>query len=481
MASVPHVPVDTFAELNDGDTDAIRDLVAAATPMLMPTELIGMGLGGAGVLNADMAALRSSFDPNSPPAGATAAASGLPPTLTGGSSITGADDGIDASPDMAPAPDGWVMKTLFRDWGDTAGSGDGGFETAAIVVKNLGPGTSHPFDRMLMNRYANDSIRSWFTLNAEGAVSLMATDHAAAIGNIRVSVEGSQAAALRLMMNMNDQYVGTYFGSPVLVQCAGDGCSISRSSTGTTSFQVTDNVPATPGFQPAPNSNWLITPLPGAMITVPDQDWMAYGAWMTTPDDAAGTHRIGTFFNGMDLYTNTAAIMDGDDGLEGSATYSGGAAGIYVDGADSGLFTAEATLTANFNVAGEDDDYMLSGQINNFRGTDGRYLGSDTAAMPNDPIAGGENDWVVILPATTLAVGVITGTPSKGSADGVPWTGTWSAQLFGPNTVMGDAAAPTGVAGQFRSATATDMDDDTTPVTAVVGAFGAERQAPAAN
>ena len=42
---------------------------------------------------------------------------------------------------------------------------------------------------------------------------------------------------------------------------------------------------------------------------------------------------------------------------------------------------------------------MLSGRIDNFRGTDGRYLGSDTAAMPNDPIAGGENDWVVILGA----------------------------------------------------------------------------------
>ena len=29
---------------------------------------------------------------------------------------------------------------------------------------------------------------------------------------------------------------------------------------------------------------WSFTPDPGAMITVPDQDWMAYGAWLTTPD-----------------------------------------------------------------------------------------------------------------------------------------------------------------------------------------------------
>ena len=64
-----------------------------------------------------------------------------------GTTITGAMDAIDPSDDMASAPDGWVMKTLFRDWGDTAGDGDGGFETGAIVVKNLGEGTPYPFDR----------------------------------------------------------------------------------------------------------------------------------------------------------------------------------------------------------------------------------------------------------------------------------------------------------------------------------------------
>ena len=83
-------------------------------------------------------------------------------------------DGFDAASagDIAPAPDGWVMKTLFRDWGDTAGSGDGGFETGAIVVKNLGPGTMHPFDRMLARRYANvQPVQAWFTLNDDGAVT----------------------------------------------------------------------------------------------------------------------------------------------------------------------------------------------------------------------------------------------------------------------------------------------------------------------
>ena len=77
-----------------------------------------------------------------------------------GSTLTGEMDGFDASPihgDIDDPPDGWVMKTLFRDWGDTVqATGDGGFETGAIVVKNLeGGGTSQPFDSMLAARYAN--------------------------------------------------------------------------------------------------------------------------------------------------------------------------------------------------------------------------------------------------------------------------------------------------------------------------------------
>ena len=57
---------------------------------------------------------------------------------------------------MAMAPTGWDMMTLHRDWGDTAGdSGDGGFETGAIIVNNLGEGTEHPFDRKLAGKYVN--------------------------------------------------------------------------------------------------------------------------------------------------------------------------------------------------------------------------------------------------------------------------------------------------------------------------------------
>ena len=49
---------------------------------------------------------------------------------------------------------------------------------------------------------------------------------------------------------------------------------------------------------------WQILPDAGAMIMVPDQDYMVFGAWLTVPDDAEnGEHRIGVFYDGMQEYT----------------------------------------------------------------------------------------------------------------------------------------------------------------------------------
>ena len=123
-----------------------------------------------------------------------------------------------------------------------------------------------------------------------------------------------------------------------------------------------------------------------------------YGAWLTTPDIAAGTHRVGAFYRGMDPYAGDNAVFGvaTAGGLHGSATYSGGAAGVFVDGAETGMFTGRARLTANFDVnangsagdataAADRDDFMLSGRIDNFKRTDGSYLGTDNRRTPNDP------------------------------------------------------------------------------------------------
>ena len=487
MASLPpppHVPVSTFADLNMGNTETMHGLVT--TPTLTPTELTGMGLGGAGVANADMAGLRSSFDPNTADADGTAGGPGAINGLTGGSTLTGATDGIDASPDMAPAPSGWVMKTLFRDWGDTAGMSDGGFETGAIVVKNHEGATSHPWDAMLAGRFANGGAPYSFTvLISTGA----ATTDAANMPNDAVSVDPASDAGMAAQLTVGapqletltttvadeSTHRGTYLGVSGTFRCStSGGCSVERDTGGSTPFGLAAGT-------------WHFKPDDNMMVSVPDQDWMVYGAWMTTPDVMSGVHRIGTFANGFDTFTHAAnefAIAE-DAGLHGTAEYSGGAAGIYVDGEESGLFTATASLMANFDVDGDGTadagDYTISGRIDDFRGTDGVYLGTDTAADPNDPNAGGENDWVVMLGSvdlTALTDGAIPATSTtSGSADGVPWTGTWSGQLYGPAEMM-----PSGVAGQFNAMapdTDTTAEEHQGPNTAVTGAFGAAIVPPA--
>ena len=495
----PYEPVSTFAQLNDADADAIRRLIN--TPTLTNTELTGMGLGGMGVANADMAGLRSSFDPNSANAGGTIGDPGAENGLTGGSTLTGAmdGDGIDASPDMAPAPAGWAMKALFRDWGDTAGTGDGGYETGAIVVKNLGMSTSHDWDEDLQERFVNtfnlpgivrdNGARNpyHFTVDrdADGTMDTVAFEVATGKGitpggmgsYVNGSITGADAIAVSPVSTTEGSFrevSGQFLGVSGEYTCATGTCELSRES-GSDNFTLG-------------RGNWQFTPDAGAMVSVPDQDWMAYGAWMTTPDDMAGTHRIGRFYNGFDVYQPGQNFdATNADGLHGTAEYNGGATGVYVDDMDSGLFTATATLTANFDVNGNgtndvnDNDYTISGRIHDFRGADGVYLGMDTAAMPNDPNEGGENDWVVLLGRTDLT-GIETATPTtSGSADGLPWDGAWAGRLFGPAMADGDPIAPSGVAGEF-SASTDAVGTGTGPGvrraghTAVIGAFGATKQ-----
>jgi hypothetical protein len=369
------------------------------------------------------------------------------------------------------------MKTLFRDWGDTAGTGDGGFETGAIVVKNLERGTSHAFDADLAGRFANGGSDYNLTVDTDDdtvndAVAFTVDATTAAPAGSQIDAGATGTAALEAVVAMGEdatisRVMGTYMGVRGSYTCGTTDCEISRATGGSTPYTLGAG-------------NWQFTPAAGARVRVPDQDWMAYGAWMTTPDNPAGVHRIGVLHNGFDPYTAATDAFEAtsEAGLHGSATYSGGAAGIYVDGTASGLFTATATLTANFDVDGdgsdETGDYTISGQINDFRGTDGVYLGDDTQANRNDPVAGGENDWVVLLNQVDLAdTGAIpAASTTAGSADGLLWTGNWSGQLYGPNAdADGDAIAPSGVAGQFDAATTAEPAG----TTAVVGAFGATK------
>ena len=517
--------VDAFARLNDGSATRVRSqLTGTATHDGRPTEIIGMGIGGPGVLPEDAeddAGMRSDFQANGDelaedddldgdPLTIQIALPGNSVNLEDGTTITGGGDAFNASnSDIAPAPDGWEMRTLFRDWGDTAGDGDGGFETGAIVVTNLGNGTPHPFDRALHDEFVNPAAQRMFdlTVSASGGnvlPSLATSVNINPAGATTLDLQWEEmefdtaslvpAQDLDLNVNPGETFTGTYFDAKGQFRCVGandsDNCALARKKK---DGKVIENGPVvvadfdagTSGFQ---NGRWTFTPDNGAMVTVPDQDWMVYGAWLTTPDASAGNHRFGVVFNGLDAYgfAPDALTPTTNNALRGSAAYEGGATGVYVDATESGLFTADATLTAHFDKdstgTASTGDNTISGRIDNFRGTDGIYLGSDTSYDPNDPDKGGENDWVVLLGATgfdtTNRTGVIerSGSASSvdpdgitsGSADGVSWSGTWNGYFFGPNGTTANPKKPSGVAGRFSATTGT-----TATGTSVVGAFGA--------
>ena len=144
--------------------------------------------------------------------------------------------------------------------------------------------------------------------------------------------------------------------------------------------------------------------------------------------------------------------------LGGTATYTGAAAGQYainpgLSAANSGGWTADATLTADFG--NETAPGMISGMIDNF-------MSGDTAM-----------DWSVELKETALTATATfdsaTGDPATG--DGVVWTiggvdgaeaGAWSGDL----RAAGDNGVPTVGTGQFSTTHGT--------VGHIMGAFGVE-------
>ena len=380
---------------------------------------------------------------------------------------------IDLSWD-APADDGGSAITGYKIEVSTTGGirwtvlvPDTGNDDTEYSHTGLSPGDTRTYRVSAINVHGTSEASDMGGAAMDSVVITLAMGPATVqSGAMQLTVGAPQLETLADTVPAASEHRGSYFGAAGTYMCNVGPCAIRRATGGSTPFGVDTSVLA-PG-------TWWFRPDPGATITVPDQDWMVYGAWMTTPDVAAGTHRIGVLANGFDPYEGAAGVFAAG-GLTGTATYSGGAAGVYVnDSTASGLFTANATLTANFDVNGNGavdaaaNDYTIAGRIDDFRGTDGNFLGTDTAANPNDPVTGGENDWVVLLSQVGLA-GVIPTTPTAGSADGVTWAGNWSGQLYGPNVdAMGNAVSPSGVAGQFNAATANNA-------TAVVGAFGATR------
>ena len=210
-------------------------------------------------------------------------------------------------------------------------------------------------------------------------------------------------------------------------------------------------------------AGWVFTPDEGATSDVPDADHLHYGFWLKKTTDEDGV----LAYNEVETFAGSSVGASGDvTAVSGSATYEGGAVGVYVknvykpdrtlDVATSGHFTADVSLTATF------------GQLNNAAGIGTiapNLLHTVSGTIGNFMLSGGEeNEWSVALQgAITPADGTASGTAKGGEGDG-----SFSATFHGDVTAAADGTVPRpgSVVGEFNAG----FTDGS-----VAGAFGARK------
>lgn len=183
-----------------------------------------------------------------------------------------------------------------------------------------------------------------------------------------------------------------------------------------------------------------------------DDDYLAFGIWMTkaadgADDGSAPDFTFGAFFAGGTPYTVA-------DALEGTATYRGSAVGVKtVADSSSWYVQGTAALTADFGA--DDAPGTLTGLI---------AIGGEEVVLGRTAISG-----TGVTNGNAIS-GAIAENPD-GTA-GYTYTGNWSAGFFGPAVDSdNDPVMPGSVAGTFGVSGGTGD-----AAMSLVGAFGAHRQ-----
>ncbi|MCY4283790.1 MAG: hypothetical protein OXC65_00430 [Thiotrichales bacterium] len=328
-----------------------------------------------------------------------------------------------------------------------------------------------------------DSTSNGVTIAETGIVTIAASDSTSVdvmrfTGNILPSAPTSGESTTKRHAASTPQ-AGTFYGVSGTFSCDA-ACVVTRTSEG----NITVSTALT--FTPTIPSGKTAADLK-AKNAMADSDYLHFGYWMesTKQKDDTYKHAIRTFAGEVTSGTANAASTAGfaaSDGIEGSATYSGAAAGRYVRKSDfdaggdagvveDGTFVADVDLTAQFDeeeagTVAAADQWSIKGEVSNFM--DGNEdLG--WTLMLNKANMGTRNaENVVAGPNATLSGGTTTG-----SAGARP--GTWSGTMYGNANPGDDNDAqdaadpsndyPTGVAGVFNGHFTNGH---------VAGAFGAE-------
>ena len=280
-----------------------------------------------------------------------------------------------------------------------------------------------------------------------------------------------------------DNFSATINGIPGTIRCPEpDQCTANK--TGANVYTIGLPAGTTLTFSPTAGKDATVT------TYTDDSEYLTFGWWIDTPDNGKATdYRFGSFADPTGTYTEIP------DAVIGTAKYKGPAAGVYAEKkhgtqeARSGMFTAEASLTANFFDA-TNGGGLVSGSVTKFM-SGGESLGNWSVVLggPAQIDAGNANTTTTTLTdgkldgdsGTGVAIpgsGVnIDGGVTSGSFDGLAVTGVWQGQFAGDPTdakITGsENDAPENIVGTFDAST-----HGTSPAGAiqVSGAFGAKKQ-----
>ena len=204
------------------------------------------------------------------------------------------------------------------------------------------------------------------------------------------------------------------------------------------------------------------------VMSVADMHYASYGWWIHKGAD--GTYTVSAFVDDKDDGTDTnVPVATGVTALQGSATYSGGAAGKYAlysstgGTNDAGHFTARATLEADFSKSVSATG--ITGTIDQFVGADGNARNWEVELM-GSAISNGGLIRALNADGSTEPVDTDAGAKTKWTIDGsaAAASGAWSGSIQN----NGDDGVPRVASGTFHSEYSTSGR--------MVGAFGANKQ-----
>ena len=223
------------------------------------------------------------------------------------------------------------------------------------------------------------------------------------------------------------EVTGTFDGAPGTYVCTpatDNGCTSSIRSGG--------------GIALAGGGGWKFVPAEGAMVAKPDTEYRYFGWWLRMAADDG--YAVGIFHGGVGGDAQDFASLPQ---LQGTATYSGPAAGKFVidsriGPAEAGEFTASAMLEVDFGdnsalgtVTGTVDGFMV-----NEAAMEWSVELQSAAISANGAIAAGGT-------STSRTVWSIDG--EQGAATGSP---TWGGQFHD----VGETRVPNAATGAFESA-----------------------------